>query len=203
MRRAPLLLLFVCSIASAGDLIFRNNFEPATNPVFPGPGQFPVGCEENPIPGVSWHTVPSTYEEVFGEWPGIPGNWSEYQVTTDKFGALWFATGVAQTTGKFATETTGQVGGMNQKTIALTECPGDFAPSDPDCRLTGTTGQIWWRSGGAPAPGICELDPNTTYYVNVIFALPADLGDTECLTPDDSMPLTFCTFHGVPFGPWQ
>lgn len=169
---------------------------------FPGFGVFPLGCDTNPIPGVEWQASPSSYAGLFMPWPGEFGDWQNVAVDTDKWISLYFDTGPDITSGKMETAPNNWLGGDRPKIFSFSECPGDFVSMPAACLFSpaSTSGLLWWAnedSGGA----VCFLQPNTRYYMNIIYAAPDNLQQTLC-TDVMNEPLSSCGFQGIPRGPW-
>ena len=156
----------------------------------------PTECQNiEPIPGIAEDTTP---------WSG-PYDTSEYEFLADTGGQTYsvridrakykskYATGVSGGSyGKISFESTAGFSSP-AKLIAISKCPGDFGSSaatqvPAGCLLT--TSRIaptfYWKTTGAvipdnaiPALYQCELQSNTPYYFNVIYATDnADIANT-------------------------
>ena len=70
----------------------------------------------------------------------------------------------------------------------ISPCAGDFEwVTDPNCKASGNeTGGMAWKVGPKPAnnPGFyCYLDPDKTYYINVVASDDGTWTTTTCDTP--------------------
>ncbi|MEM1080141.1 MAG: hypothetical protein AAGH65_01030, partial [Pseudomonadota bacterium] len=78
--------------------------------------------------------------------------------------------------------------------VTFSECPGDFTNQvDPECKKLINNGNIRYAVGENPA-FTCELEPNTTYYLNVLHTTDSNAPyQWECgLTPGNPSDTTSC-----------
>ena len=133
--------------------------------------------DDQRAPGQRWFE----FQQPFNlPWPGNSGVNAQIRVPTDQFIALEFdATSTEGQAGRIATERA-VIGG--EKSLSISECPGDFDVA-PECLRFGVTYNLFWAnkdaSGDVPF-GHCPLDPGKTYYLNSIFAEPETTDETIC-----------------------
>jgi hypothetical protein len=120
------------------------------------------------------------YSEVFGRsFPGIVGQGVDILQQRDTYFAMEFSTeGLTQSRGSWTFETP-QVGttASGPKFLSISQCPGDFDPDaieaemGPNCyvRTGGFTTSVLWKQQGTSGAR-CALEPNTTYYLNMMFS---------------------------------
>lgn len=122
-------------------------------------------------------------------WPGQWGVSSADQrlfVNTGQYKALRFNTSTAlpeERHGRFEWGKSGVGGVPRQATYTISTMCADFTPVNPNCRRFSPANRIPWHFPGATnvEAGSCELQPNTQYYVNIIYDDTADgLGNTTC-----------------------
>lgn len=68
-------------------------------------------------------------------------------------------------------------------TVALSDCPGDFAPpaSRGRCVVSGTFPGLPWTTDQDANPLLqCILEPGRTYFINIIHAAPGELSESTC-----------------------
>lgn len=143
----------------------------------------PFGTDEN-----------QTFETFFNTWPGT-NNSTNLGVLKGEYFALSFTTGDldASSQGQINRENLSGVGGgsndigLGPLIASFSQCPGDFDPNSPavpapDCvsRHRAIFQSIQW--GGPGSGRNCELDPNTDYYLNVVYT-ESDVGQ---LPPDQA-----------------
>ena len=104
----------------------------------------------------------------------------------NRYKALRFNTNTAdpdELRGRFEWGKSGVGGLPRQATYTITSDCADFTPVDPTCRRFSAANRIPWHlpSSNNPEPGSCMLQPNTQYYLNVIYDDATNgLGDTTC-----------------------
>ncbi|MFT3765116.1 MAG: hypothetical protein QM820_06320 [Minicystis sp.] len=65
--------------------------------------------------------------------------------------------------------------------LSISRCPGDFSSTVDACHLAGgAVGSLGWEIGSNTAPTYCHLEPNTTYYLNILFGTKADPAVPSC-----------------------
>ncbi len=123
---------------------------------------------------------PSTWSAVFGD--SFPeGGTFHLQLTKGEYAAMRFTTPAnlnSLSAGSINSEisSTSSQSGAGPRMISITTCPGVFDPqeiSDSDC-LAANVGSgesfKWTGPGHQFAFFQCELQPNTTYYLNMLFS---------------------------------
>ncbi|MDT8322314.1 MAG: hypothetical protein RQ826_17505 [Xanthomonadales bacterium] len=142
-------------------------------------------------PSVELSTETRTWQQTFnGEFP--QGNDRNTEVRRDQYAALLFNTGTASInqTGRvvFNNPQFTQTLDVGQKIVTISQCPGDFGPQvDPDCRRVIINEGLRWEvnTNGAFT---CKLDPNTDYYLNVMFVADPTASplEWECVIPPNA-----------------
>jgi hypothetical protein len=129
------------------------------------------------------------YVPLFGTTFNQPNQVARLFLFPNNYAALSFSTtGVS----------TGATGHISWEQVATGEfsaqispCPGDFGfVADPNCKASGIASGLTWKIGTKPAsnPGwYCYLDPNKTYYINVVSS-----GDGTWTT--NTCGSTYCTW---------
>ena len=135
-------------------------------------------------------------------WPGEFGDWQNVAVESGRWLSLYFDTGPEITSGKMETAPNNWPGGHRPKIYSFSECPGDFETMPTACLFApaSTSGTLWWINEDA-GDSVCFLEPNTRYYMNIIYANPDNLQQTIC-TDVMNEPLPSCGYQGIPRGPW-
>ncbi|MDZ7791295.1 MAG: hypothetical protein U5L08_12550 [Xanthomonadales bacterium] len=123
--------------------------------------------------------TPPSWEGSFGN--GFPkGNTFELKLDKGEYAALRFTTPSyigAASTGQINGETSAsQSYGPGQRLMSITPCPGQFNPAEIDdsrCLIAqmNTGDQFKWVGAGhSQAQYRCELEPDTTYFLNILFS---------------------------------
>lgn len=173
----------------------------------------PQGCEDVPALGDSagWAPAssilrnnsthdPEVFEDIFGEpFPGTT-NTAHFEIRKGQYAAIRFRTPeVLDSTefGQFNSVSAGQVyPGGDRRLVSISQCPGVFDPqylADDDCiqSLNLTTPMYWRGPNSSDAAFRCNLEPDTTYYLNFIYSrsdvgdfppeqAPCEAGETHC-----------------------
>lgn len=112
-----------------------------------------------------------TWSDVFGD--PFPDSGSPYWKTQrDQYISLEFTTAGVPTgsSGRFELNNPQSSFNFGQTLVTFSQCPGDFLDqADSDCKKLITNGGINWQV--TTASGLfntCELEPNTTYYLNAL-----------------------------------
>lgn len=64
---------------------------------------------------------------------------------------------------------------------SLSRCPGDFPATMDACHgAGGAVGSLGWEIGTNTVPNYCHLEPNTTYYFNIVFGTKDDPAVPSC-----------------------
>lgn len=150
-----------------------------------GSGGGPVFCASEgrlPPPGLSQDTtaLSNAFNETFPDptftWDDIfrdpfPGGGSEFWRTDrDRYISLEFTTSGVPTGTQGRLEIVNPQGASNfgLSLVTFSQCPGDFTDQpDSDCKRLIGNGNIRYAVGTNPA-FTCQLQPNTTYYLNVL-----------------------------------
>ncbi|NKI35082.1 hypothetical protein HFP89_07875 [Wenzhouxiangella sp. XN79A] len=115
-------------------------------------------------------TVTQTWLQLFGQ--DFPqGNGRDTAIQRDRYASLQFdtdglATGVS---GRVTFDVLQTFVPSGQKIVTLSQCPGDFTDlNDNNCKRFLGQGSVRWaiNSGGGFD---CVLQPNTTYYLNILY----------------------------------
>ena len=194
--------------AAAGlpDLVFVDGFEEpggvvsceSTGPDFP-----PTGYERAYATTLQQLWYETTGEPIGGGYAEFHFEGGDYQA--HRFDRTMFAGGNLYTfNADLANAGTGRVG-ADFRYITVSECPGDFRLPEnnsaedptlrPACRVqVGSEGVFMYINWGAPHPSFCSLDPEKTYYFNVIFDDPTD-GFDATVSCNTSTGLNHCGFR--------
>ncbi|MCY1062820.1 hypothetical protein [Nannocystis sp. SCPEA4] len=169
-----------------------------------GDGSVPVDCSGVTIAGVVRQTVAQVRTNAYlanVDVTRYAGIWEAHNAQTGddrstKWGALaGFALGVYR--GQYvalAFETTAdqaQIGQLFREADAalasawsywsISRCPGDFTATTGPCHAAGgAVGSLGWEIGSNTVPNYCHLEPNTTYYVNILFGTSGDPAEPSC-----------------------
>ena len=176
--------------AGPGDDIYRDDFEE------PGSGQVPACAPQAPQFPPAGYTqgYSPTLQQLWAETTGqeIGGASAKVRLEGGTYAAMSFTRAMfnpAQAIFTFNGDTS-NVGvglqGADRRYIAISECAGDFRTADnsaPEtwrhsgCRVSANTeGPFLYLNWGPPTqnPNICDLDPEKTYYFNIVFDDPID-----------------------------
>lgn len=128
------------------------------------------------------------------EWPGQIGTTRTLLVQRNRYMALAFNTGTVPSNvlngehnwGKPSALPPGS--GFAPSIVGISRCEGEVKPVDPNCwgdALGFPQGKIRWHLSTHPNPpsGSCELQPDTDYYLNLIFGQVANPAVTTCGDP--------------------
>ncbi len=160
-----------------------------------GGGQV-ADCSSRPPVVPTQDTTQTQFFQLFGTnpavvWPGPNGNSRVFVVQTNKYKALRFDTTDTPANviaGEYLWEKNSVGNPFAAAVVALSECPGEVRPQDPNCsaplpQSQFSTGSIKWMMEGAvtpPPPDRCVLKRNHVYYVNTIFGQSANPAVTTC-----------------------
>lgn len=128
----------------------------------------------------SWGSdEPQTFEQIFASWPGS-GNTYLVGIKHKEYAAVRINTGNLDSAswGKISTDLPAGWGsgsvGPNAFISSISLCPGDIEPESPamsssGClkRVSSTLHSLQW--GGPNSGKQCILQPNTTYYYNIVY----------------------------------
>lgn len=135
-----------------------------------------------------------TWVDVFNE--PFPDSGSVYLKTQrDQYISLQLTTTGVPTGTSGRLEINNPQGGFNYgvSLVTFSRCPGDFLDQDdPECKRRITNGGINW-SVGVDGSNECELEPNTTYYLNILhttltqppFTWHCDFDSADPARPED------------------
>lgn len=135
-------------------------------------------CESNGTAGPNTDVNCFFYASLFdAAFPGTQRG-REFFLDRDRYAALEFdTTGMTETNGGWAFEAASipPTNGGN-RIMTISQCPGDFdrnaieSEMGPGCyvKTGGFTPSVTWKRAGT-AGSQCELQLNTTYYLNIIF----------------------------------
>lgn len=132
----------------------------------------------------------SLFESVFGPFPGS-GNSQQVSMDDTKYAAMEFTTDGTIASSAFGSlelatlqplPNNTATGGFAPRLWSISRCPGDFrkhvidTENGPGC-VQGGTGNFavdqgpfkWGGSNYISDSGVCALEPNTTYYLNLLY----------------------------------
>ena len=149
---------------------------------------------------VCWKDVDvdcTSYDDVFGpaKFPGT-ANSIEFIQPNGTYTAMEFNTSDMQAvSGRWVFEIAQfEAGGIGPKLMSISKCPGDFDQDaieeemGPNCykRANGIRSNLLWKLPGVSDPGAykCELDLDTTYYLNIMYTTAPEGTDPADLTWD-------------------
>ena len=125
------------------------------------------------------------WEDLFNA-PFPDGGTNFWKSERDKYISLEFTTtGVPTgTIGSLDLRNPQGAGNFGLTLLTISQCPGDFTnQSDPNCKDLVNNGDIRFAVGLNPG-FTCELEPNTTYYLNALHTTDANAPyDWECAVP--------------------
>lgn len=158
----------------------------------------PQGCEDVPALGdyPDWAPAdsilrgdnthdPEVFADIFNSpFPGTT-NTAHFEIRKGRYAAIRFQTPSnlnATTEGQFNSVAAGQVyPGGDKRLVSISQCPGVFDPqhvADEDClkNLNLTTPMYWRGPDSSDAAYRCNLQPDTTYYLNIVYSR-SEVGD--------------------------
>lgn len=126
--------------------------------------------------------APGTYDGKFEHlqgmsnsfpWPGQFGDSIHLSLTRNQYIAAQFTTSNVGYDAKFVLAGAGNFEGPNPdgKTMSISNCPGDFNEHLNQSRCITTSNTLYWSTNtvpGGPQGFFCELEKNTTYYLNIV-----------------------------------
>lgn len=132
-----------------------------------GGSETPANCENVGTVGGGW--TQDTSKTIFSTFPLASGNWEKFTIPRNEYQAIKFNSGsgnkgkVSFDRHTHAEDTT--------KTIAITECPGDFSNTLPSslCRRTSQATAIYFNTNSPYSSWECQLEPNRDYYLNIAY----------------------------------
>lgn len=166
------------TIATAGNYTFRLDCQNATPSSTFRTVTVQVNSDTEP-PEPSNCTAPTingsvaTWADIFNtQWPDPRLTEQIVAIPRSGYLAIEFNTGNVQEDGGFTTITHTSTSGNRLGSIS--ECPGDFSEALPGSVFSCTElmyigGGVGWNSFTSPKSGFCNLQPNTTYYLNLTF----------------------------------
>lgn len=166
------------TLATAGSYTFRLDCQNATPSSTFRTVTVQVNSDVEP-PGPSNCTAPTingsvaTWADIFNtQWPDPRLTEQIVAIPRSGYLAIEFNTGSVQEDGGFTTITHTSTSG--NRLGAISECPGDFSEALPSSVFACTElmyigGGVGWNSFTSPKSGFCNLQPNTTYYLNLTF----------------------------------
>ena len=130
----------------------------------------PAGLDQDTAIIDGSNTTTRTWLQLFGqEFPD--GNGRDTAIQRDRYASLEFdTTGISSgTSGRLTFDVLQTFVPSGQKIVTLSQCPGDFTDlNDANCKRFVGQGSVRWavNSGGGFD---CILEPNTTYYLNILY----------------------------------
>jgi len=153
-----------------------------------------------PPPGTSRDTsMATTWNEVFSFWPGGSGNTETINVRNGQYMALEFTANSESVTfgGYTWGKPTSGLGPQANAVVSYSQCAGDFNPDiqgdgqqDPECVFAALNGSVQWQLPPAEV-GSCQLEPGTTYFLNIIFGEAGSPATSSCPSGE-----TWCSHLG-------
>lgn len=154
-----------------------------------------AGCPAT-IPGttISRDTSKTEFRQLYSppiEWPGqwgVSGADQRLNVQRNRYMALRFNTSTAdpdELRGRFEWGKSGVGGIPAAATYTITSDCADFSPTNIVCRRFSSGNRLPWHLPGSSNPenGSCPLQPNTQYYLNIIYDDTSDgFGGSTCPT---------------------
>lgn len=127
----------------------------------------PANCDGVSTVGGSWTRDTSILG--FSSFPPPSGNWEKFTLKRNEYLALKFTTGNVNT-GKVSFDRHTHVSDA-KKTVAISQCPGDFANtiSSSLCTRTSQSLSIYYNTENPAKSWDCQLEPNRTYYLNIAY----------------------------------
>lgn len=131
-------------------------------------------CPASPLSGSN-----STWADFWkAEFPQPGYSLTNMSVPRSGYVALKFNTGNITDAGSVLS--VGNTITSGNRTLAISECPGDFVVPKVCTARFGTGGSLIWSTG--PMAGACELNPQTDYYLNITFTDGVNSGSSTCTT---------------------
>lgn len=120
-----------------------------------------------------------TFATYLGNWPGS-GAGVDVGIPKNEYAALVFQTGDLDSgsTGQFnreaVTPTNDAIIGGGSHIVSFSRCPGDFNPNSPAvpssaCVIQASANFIAVQWGGPGSGRACTLQPNTQYFMNIVY----------------------------------
>lgn len=127
----------------------------------------PANCESVGTVGGGW--TQDTSKTVFSTFPLASGNWEKFTIPRNEYQAIKFTTNSSDK-GKVSFDRHTHAEDTT-KTIAITECPGDFSNTLPSslCRRTSQATAIYFNTESPFSSWECPLEPNRDYYLNIAY----------------------------------
>jgi len=143
---------------------------------------------------------PNSFADVFnGPFPGTT-NTAHIEIRKGQYASIQFQTPgtlLATDDGQFNSVNAGQIyPGGDQRLVSITKCPGVFDPqhvADDDClKSLGISTPMYWEGPNSPQAAFwCNLEPNQTYFLNILYSrsdvgdfppeqAPCESGETHC-----------------------
>ncbi|MGK7295442.1 MAG: hypothetical protein ACNS61_06370 [Candidatus Wenzhouxiangella sp. M2_3B_020] len=146
----------------------------------------------------------TTFASIWGDFPGA--NTNNWRIRNGQYAALEFSTvGLSSNAIGQVSIQSGPDNPLGPHLYSISECPGDFGPNVPtNCRKVVDPAQqeelVWAMD---PFSVQCDLEPNKTYYFNMVPAI--NLPSTRnpqwaCGTDSNGQPVTnasFCAGKGT------
>lgn len=191
----------VTSSGSSGDVASSSG---DVSDASTGDGSVPVDCSGVTLAGALRQTVAQVRTNAYLDNVDVTryaGIWEAHNAQTGddrstKWGALaGFALGVYSgqyVALEFETDADqAQVGQFFREADAalpsawsywsISRCPGDFPSAMDACHSAGgAVGSLGWEIGTNTVPNYCHLEPNTTYYLNILFGTKDDPAVPSC-----------------------
>ncbi len=132
----------------------------------------PSNLQRDTRPLLNDSTVATTWEQFFGN-PFPRGNTRFLEVDPDHYVSIEFDTNDFRNEGSIVFENPQGVGPWGSRLITINQCPGYFGPSpypaDPECReWKFAIANIDFTIGAEDSTFSCDLEPDRTYYLNIV-----------------------------------
>lgn len=128
----------------------------------------PANCDGVSTVGSGW--TQDTSKTIFSTFPLPSGNWEKFTIPRNEYQAIKFTTNSSDK-GKVSFDRHTHAHDTT-KTIAITECPGDFSNTLPSslCRRTSQATAVYFNTESPFSSWECALEPNRDYYLNIAYA---------------------------------
>ena len=164
---------YTFNLSCTGDdqTVTRSRSVSVTDPSTGGGGNpVPTNCPDPLMPG---QTVP--FQSLFGDvWPEPNNNRIQINIPRGEYIALKINTGdaAAVRASHGFIENSYYSASLYGRVVQISQCPGDFSAETVDdaCRDSiSISDEIDWNLGPDSDRRTCDLEPNTDYYINMVF----------------------------------
>ena len=133
----------------------------------------PGNLQRDTMPLLRDDTVALDWEQFYGQ-PFPRGNARKLEVEPDHYVAIELDTNTFRGEGSIIFDNPQAAGPWGSRLISISQCPGYFGPSpypgDPECReWKFAVGNIDFTVAAGSDTRDCDLEPDRTYYLNIVF----------------------------------